>query len=148
MGRVLNCVICDEIRQEVTNKYMLIGVYVGDMVLPDFPSHAAISLWIQYRPDRLGEREISFRFNGPSQEEGKLAPFASMKVLASIDRLSDVAIPLQKMVFTADRPGEVSVEFSEDNENWTEVNRLKVIRGEVASVGFSPPRPSGAPSNL
>ena len=148
MGRILGCLICDDIRQEITNKYILIGVYLGDMVLPEFPVHASISLWIQYRPDHVGEHEIALRFNGPSPEEGKLEPFATLKARASVDRLDDVAIPLHKMVFKADRPGEISVEFSEDEKNWLEICKLRLVKGEVQSVGFTPPPPSSAPSNL
>src|ERR1044071_3093409 len=89
MGRIVNCVVCDEIRQEITNKFILIGVYVKDIVVPEFPTHTAISIWLQYRPDRIGDHDIFVRVNGPTDEEGKLAPFVGMRARAVVDKIED-----------------------------------------------------------
>ena len=45
-------IFCDDIRKEITNKDILIGVYAGDIVVPSFPTPLALALWIEIIPRR------------------------------------------------------------------------------------------------
>ena len=63
-------IFCDDIRKEITNKDILIGVYAGDIVVPSFPTPLALALWIEIDPKEVGTRELIFRVIA-----GKAEPF-------------------------------------------------------------------------
>lgn len=44
-----DAIFCDDIRQEVTNKHILIGVYASDMRVSQMPAVVPLSLWIRVR---------------------------------------------------------------------------------------------------
>jgi hypothetical protein len=54
-------VICDEVRKEITNKDILIGVYGGAIVPSSFPIQIPIAVWMEFTPERAGTLEMDFR---------------------------------------------------------------------------------------
>jgi hypothetical protein len=46
-----NVVVCEDIRQEVHGKWSLMGVFSGDIVVPDFPAQIQIAFYVEYMPD-------------------------------------------------------------------------------------------------
>ena len=52
---VLSAVLCDDVRQENNGKYILIGVYVHSVVVTDFPANISLTVWIEIKPNEVGE---------------------------------------------------------------------------------------------
>jgi hypothetical protein len=54
-------IFCDDIRQEVTNKQILIGVYASDMRVSLMPSVVPVSLWIRVQNLSAGKHPFSIK---------------------------------------------------------------------------------------
>jgi hypothetical protein len=57
----VNCkgvILCDEIRQEATGKYIILGVYSGGVVVPALPSQIALSLYVMAEFEATGEQTL------------------------------------------------------------------------------------------
>ena len=47
-------ILCDDIRKEVTNKDMLIGVYGGALIVSAFPGAMPMAVWMELMPESVG----------------------------------------------------------------------------------------------
>jgi hypothetical protein len=54
-GRVRAAVLCDDIRQEKNNKYILIGVFTGSILVNEMPTAIAPQLYLDFEPLNAGE---------------------------------------------------------------------------------------------
>lgn len=54
-------VLCDDIRQEISGKYVLVGVYGADIVVPGFPTQLFLSWWMMISPKIVGSLKGSVR---------------------------------------------------------------------------------------
>ena len=41
--------VCDEIRREDNGKLIMIGVYVGEILVPTFPANLRLTIWAQWK---------------------------------------------------------------------------------------------------
>src|SRR6185436_1737323 len=60
-------VLCDDIRQERNGKYLLIGVYGGNLVVQSFPTDVVLSLWMLAHPKTTGRTQVRVRVVGPQE---------------------------------------------------------------------------------
>ena len=49
-----NFIVCDDVRQENTGKYILIGVYLDDIILSQLPARPVLRIWGQLFFDGFG----------------------------------------------------------------------------------------------
>lgn len=63
---IQNVVLCEYVRAEVNNKYTLIGVMAGDVLVTKFPSNIAIALYIAILFKTIGKKELTLglRYSG------------------------------------------------------------------------------------
>ena len=59
--KFLNLVICDQVRQEVNGKLIIIGVYPYNIELSAFPHRIALSMWMQIAADWKDSRKLDIR---------------------------------------------------------------------------------------
>lgn len=52
-------VLCEDVREEKTRKVSLIGVFGGDVVVPQFPAQIRIAFYITLRSTIAGERQLN-----------------------------------------------------------------------------------------
>jgi hypothetical protein len=65
---VLDCIVCDDIRQERSGKDILIGVYVTAIVVPKFPWRGILSLYLLTTWEGEGNVKIEIRIMNPDGE--------------------------------------------------------------------------------
>ena len=53
--KVVAAVLCDDIRQEQNSKHILIGVYNGGVIVPNFPAQLVVCWWLQVFPNEIGK---------------------------------------------------------------------------------------------
>lgn len=69
IGYIKNAILCDDVREEKdSNKYILIGVYAGDLVVPSFPATIAPKLYFEYFADRPGRYQIEVTYKWEARE--------------------------------------------------------------------------------
>jgi hypothetical protein len=134
-------IICDDIRKEVTNKEILIGVYTGDIVVSSFPASIPLAFWVELTPYRPGKHEFNLRLSIPGKK-GKLVIQAALEVAT----LTGTSAAVAGFQITFDEPGELTLEIGFGDE-WHLLRRKTVQQGPVVSNTPIPTVLSGPPSN-
>ena len=64
MGKFRNVIVCEDVREELGGKRSLMGVFPGDIVVPQFPAKLRVSIYIEYIGDETesGDLSLGFRF--------------------------------------------------------------------------------------
>lgn len=121
-------IVCDDVRKEVTNKDILIGVYAGDIVVPAFPAVLTVAFWIELRRP-VGHYDDEFRVTIGDK------PVTRLGMALDITGPGAIGITIPPMLIKLDKEDEIGLEILE-GDSWVEIKRKKVTAGDVA-------RPSG-----
>ncbi len=120
---VETAVLCDDIRQERNGKYLLIGVYGGNLAVRSFPTDVVLALWILARPKMAGRTKVRMRVVGPQEStlvEGELE--FNLRDTASATIMALPGMPLQ-----VQNEGELRFEMASDERNeWMPVKTIAV----------------------
>ncbi len=118
-----NAIACDDIRQEVNGKFILIGVYSGDVILPFIPVTLPISFWMMAHPSKEGNYHIQFRLTlpgeSPTQTKGE------MIVQVKEESTTAVALPLPPIFLQIGAPGQITLDYREGDGPWKTVCTLE-----------------------
>lgn len=122
-----NAVLCDDIRQEKNNKYILIGVFSGDVVVPQFPATLALSLYAEYFSDTPGQQNATliYALSGEKKIE------AHAKISIRSPGTATLALPPVPIEFP--EPGELTISVQLTDSEPFELLRKQVIQGTVAT---------------
>ena len=127
---ILAVVVCDDIRKEITNKDILIGVYAADIVVPIFPVALALAFWIEINPKKCGHRELSFRV----VSQGNTVEFTiGMEISGS----ESFGLPVPALPVLVRSPGEIRLEVK-DADGWRLLKSKKVKQGLVGGPFGTP----------
>lgn len=132
---ITTIIVCDDVRKEITNKDILIGVYTGDIVVQDFPAWVRLSVWIEMLPSATGEHHMTFRVGMTDRTLSELMLRLQIREIASM------GISLPNTAHLIEKETEFVVELKEGTE-WRSLKRKKIIKGRVEHyppVGFLPP---------
>lgn len=135
MSQVGSVIICNDIRKEITNKDILIGVYGGDIIISKFPAKLRIAFWIEYIPDRADKIEVNFRIG----LKGK-SP-TDVKGVLDLPELKTAIIAVPGLELLVEEESELILELSDKEGEWRIIKTKQIKRGQVASA-FSSPRNS------
>ena len=131
--KILQVIVCDDVRREVTGKDIIIGVYGREILTPNFPLSVPLTLWVRYMRTATGSFSADFRVVG----EAGNAITPPLKFTLGIDDVNSYAsavfqgIPLQ---FQA--PGKVLFQWKLENGDWTDLAELIAIQREVNLPGI------------
>lgn len=119
-------ILCQDVRQEKTNKYIIIGVYSGHVVVSEFPAKLRFCVYCDGVVRNANTKYLCLRtsWNGkPILEMGmafnKNAP----------DNLFSFSSP--EFEIACDQPGELMIEASEDRKTWFPFLTKKILQGQV-----------------
>jgi hypothetical protein len=90
MPEILNCILADDVRTEITGKAILIGVYSGDILLSALPAQLQVCLWIQLKYETPGDWNLSIEFNLLDE---KVAEIGASTTIEDVSQLSTFATP-------------------------------------------------------
>jgi len=125
-------VVCDEIRKEITQKDLLIGVYAGDIVVPQFPIWINVAVWMEVMPKKLGEEQMRMRISlgGKAIE---------VNVQLTINAMTTTAVVLTGLQMHTEATADLVIEL-QDGSDWKVLKRKKVLLGQVTfPYGQLPP---------
>lgn len=118
---------------------MLIGVYVGDVIVASFPANLRLQYYVEYLPDRVGSEEIFFKFYN-SADKGEMKIKASVEVFEP-SVIADINPP--QVTVTVSEESTLDLSISLDGETWKLISSKRVIRGELPNappVALSKPK--------
>lgn len=103
MNLVVDAIFCDEIRQEVTGKFLLIGVYPGDLVPPVIPTKFPMAMMLRVHGLPAGNHEFEFVLKSPNGE-----PAIGQKDFFYVaDSQSPMVMIFSGFAMTVEGPGEI-----------------------------------------
>jgi uncharacterized protein DUF6941 len=110
--------LCDDVRKEVTNKDILIGVYGGDILVESFPRWIKMAIWMEISPKETGAfpltLKLTFSDNAPL--------LIDMKLQVRGSGTSSIAVPGMELL--VEKEGELTLEIKE-GESWQVLKRKK-----------------------
>ncbi len=124
-------VTCDDIRIEQNNKFILIGVYNGTIVVPAFPAVLGLCWWIQIFPEKLGRSDLEIRI---IKDDGAVLLRAALGIDLSVEEWSAIALPQTPLQLQG--AGHTKLQMKEKNEtDWTTVVTFEVKVGPPVGSG-------------
>ena len=117
-------ILCDDIRREISNKDILIGVYSGDIVVPSFPALINAAFWLEGIPETLGAHELQMRVYLRDK------PPIEMKVSINVNMPGPFGLAVPTLQILVEEETEILFEFL-DGETWSTLKRKKVNKGDV-----------------
>ncbi len=60
-----NCLVCDDVRREISSKDILIGVYSSTINIPSLPANVNLCFWMLVLPKKLGNLVIDLKIEIP-----------------------------------------------------------------------------------
>jgi hypothetical protein len=133
-------VVCDDIRREQNGKALIIGVYGGDIVLPDLPATLTLAFYFvgKGRAPGHGTVEIRIQYLRGKDPMGMATATADVQ---SVPVGMNMALALPGIPFDFDRPTELIISVLVDGE-WCEIDRKQVL------VAQRPPASASEQSTL
>jgi hypothetical protein len=127
-------VVCDDIRKEITNKDILIGVYGGGLLVPQLPAAMPIAIWIELTPHTAGTLAIDIKIVLPGTPgEIRLQLIGNVSV---VEEPTSVSTPQIMCPVGAEGYIEISVR-PVGSDGWAAVKKRRVS----VSPPEQPPKP-------
>lgn len=132
--RIDALVICDDIRKEITNKDILVGVYGSDIVVGTFPATLSLSFWIEIAPVHVGELRFHLRILFAGKTRARIE--AAMDVKKAVPS----AVPISRISVQFPSEGVLRIDVSwNEGKKWNVAKRKSVIMGDVNNIFLTPP---------
>lgn len=96
---------CEEVRQEKSNKYIILGVFNGLIIVNHLPATVPIALYLEYFPVPLGKFTIGLRISGPGKGSFEMAIEANVH-----DASRPLVLPTPRFEVTLECEGDLLVE--------------------------------------
>jgi hypothetical protein len=113
-------VLCDDVRKEITQKDILIGVYSSGIMVPFMPAQMQLAFWAEMLPTQIGQSEFQMRFDPPGGE----APIV-MKFMMEITAVEYSTLAMSGIIIPFTKEGDLVVSISIDGADWVEVTRKR-----------------------
>jgi hypothetical protein len=142
---IKNAPLCEEIRQEKNNKFILLGVFSGDILVEKFPAHLGLSFYIEGTVTKVGQSSLWLRLSGPGEEDSALieAQISTTKP----HEMATLALPRLDVHMRGE--GTFSLSASEDQKVWTPLIEKQVNQREglwtLSSIEIVPPSEQSQP---
>jgi hypothetical protein len=133
-------VLCDDIRKEITNKDILIGVYAGDILVKSFPQWLRMAVWMEIAPREIGEHPLSLRLR---LEEN---PPLLIDMQLQVHSLGPSSVAVSGLELLAEKEGNLLLELK-DGPNWRLLKQKNIRQGGALPPLAAPTLSSGEPRN-
>ncbi|MHA1522994.1 MAG: hypothetical protein ACTSY1_01160 [Alphaproteobacteria bacterium] len=99
-----NVIICDDIREEINHKKILIGVYIGDILVQKFPATFSFTMYIEFAPDNAGDILFKFIIKAGKKKILNVEGFAKVEIPGEV-----AVVPFPKLRANFSNPTELKV---------------------------------------
>ena len=119
--KILNVVICDDIRRETTGKDIIIGAFGGSIQTPLLPAQLALSAWVQLSATGKGNLNFKVRWLSPQD-----VPLATVESKMQIERASVSAISFPQLPIQVQSNGKLKLQIQQGDEGWETISEIDV----------------------
>ena len=124
--RILNTLLCDDVRVEKSGKHVLVGAYLDSIQVPDFPTTLSLMLWMQFFADLDGDLPLEVRVlkdNRPLQTmDGSIH-------ISDHNQVNTLRVPTATLELKS--PGLLAFQFRQKGKRWRTVKRIPIHSGDA-----------------
>ena len=139
-------IFCDDIRREFNGKEILIGIYSGDIVVPQTPSPMVLGVWIPFR--RIGTGTVPIEYRMLDGGTNRVLGYGTTNLtLNDSTEVGSFNLPGLSMIFT--QPTTLEFQLKQYDEPWNTIGSIPVRVGPIpihAAPSATAP-PSSPPPN-
>lgn len=128
-ARVRNAILCNDIRQEINQKYILIGVFTNAIIVSSLPIDLDLALYLEIEPLTVGEANILINL----EIDGE--PAFDFHLKGNAKELSGTTVPkIPRFVVGLEKECEIAFKIQFGDGVKSEIIRKKVIQGTVPGL--------------
>lgn len=126
--------VCDDIRREDNGKVMLIGVYVGEILVPAFPTELRLSVWSQWKSPSASAEPLVLDLK--VELEGEKPLQAKGTVNGPLDEGDDVFLTVFGVPVKATKPTtlKLSAKIGGTDDGWRELARKRIELTSIETI--------------
>lgn len=128
--KVHNLTVCEEVRQEMNGKFILLGVYTNSILVNQFPAQFPLSVWTLLEAEETGSAAISLRLR---MEEAALT-LLEVKGSLEVQELENWTPFAFGGVVNVSNPGKLHVELKVDDAPWETLRVVNISRATFPLV--------------
>ena len=117
----VEAVFCDDIRQELDGKLILIGVYGPEITVSKIPSTPHLSLWARVKGLSAGDHKFTLKIQAPSASK----PIEMPGVIDATESETIAALSFVRFPVKIEHAGDISVTLTVDGQEY-HLDPLKV----------------------
>jgi hypothetical protein len=118
---ISSVVLCDDVRQENNGKHILIGVYLHTVLVSDFPTNLALSVWVEINPKEVGEFSGKIRI---IEDENSVLLRGETHVV--IKNPEPTTVQFLRMPLEFQRGGDYLFQWKFGDDEWQTVKEFEV----------------------
>jgi hypothetical protein len=143
--------VCDDVRNEISGKEILIGVFADNVFVGVLPVNLIVCLYLRVRFGRSDLSAVKFRVLAPNGIQ--VTPEASLSLPAPPDLDTVTAIVIRGINFQAQAEGRYEFQWQPPDQEWESVTSMHIKPGTMPPLSVSqtpasiaaPPRPEQSP---
>ncbi len=134
--KVLNSIICDVARREVSGKDILVGVYANGINFENLPASINLAFWLELLAEQPGNLTVFIRIEPPGASNPVDIGFNAVV----INEKESIPLFTPSLLYSIVAPGEIklSVRPSKD-ATWKVVKRVKIQQAPRPAHLSQPP---------
>jgi hypothetical protein len=124
--RFLGCIFSDDVRQESSGKYFLVGAYAAPMYLSVFPATVGLCIFVPVENRVLGTHRLEFQF-----VFGRTA-LAGAVVETTVEQLGFSAVVVGPIIIDLPAPGDLRVQVKSGSGTWETIGTISAVESPEA----------------
>lgn len=135
----VSVIVCDDIRQEISGKKILIGVYSEDVIVQSLPTTLTLCFWIQVFRKNSYAGNAKIRVTDPS---GNISGEMSLNFMSiENDQFEGMmgAIATPALSINILQTGKISICWSDNGVDFSLIGEKRVMTGPVATAPTAHP---------
>ena len=123
---IKSAILCDDIRREDNGKMLFIGVYVGEILVAEFPVALRLT-WVLFgKHQKTASHDMEFRVSYDTHTEKPKSLQARTATDPALDDQAEVSLILPNAVLTFQEPTALTVSVKEGDQ-WRDILTKKVV---------------------
>jgi len=123
--KVRNAIFCEDIREEKSNKHILIGVFGGDINVSELPALVRLAIYTEIELKGDVPSKVFLKISGPG--EGFAMMQAEPRINDEADSLQTIVISTPSFAINADSEGIIKVEVGFQEDSLQQIISKKII---------------------
>ena len=129
--QINSVIFCEDIRREITQKDILIGVFSSDIIVHALPARISLAFWIEITPRKPDGIEIFFRLDAPGSE----SPLEMTLAVENTPNQDSIAIYTPPLLCLIEKAGLITLSVKSGQDGQYKVVKSRKVRHEPPPPG-------------